>query len=1059
MIDQEGHNLAFLLGLPRSGTTLLSVMLDRHPQVLCPPEPWIMLALESVGKVCVRHPAVSGLLGQSVAEFCNDGVAAAGARAFAAAAYNQKLDAAGKTIFVDKTPRYYHILPYLRQTFRAARWIWLQRNPLDVAASYKSSWQVNFAHVLQHETDYPAWNFDLIVGLDRLCREVDPGDERVMTVQYERLVAEPEKITSSVMQFLGLQAIPSQCEFDVSGSAFNNSFAGDKKITGTARPHSQSVGAWRAAFSPEELQVLLDYIGSEAFRRLGYACVLEELRKIGVVDRGPHVTAERRSRIFEIYAERWADVKAAAQDGAPVPWLARLQSDLAGKAADVEAIRLELDQTRQREHDLADQVRNLEETRTHAEEEIQCRQARAVELESRVRALTGEVADLKGRVAEQAARIGRLQSASLPKRLYRSARQLALRMIVSFPHGIRRATKRLPRMTIVTPVFNGESHIREAIESVLSQNYPELQYIVVDGGSTDRTMQIVNEYRDRISRIISEPDNGMYDAIAKGFDRAKGEILGYLNSDDLFEPGGLIRVGQFFRDNPLAQAVYHEDTVWFDGWRFPNAAQPPRIDRLTMLEGHTLFQDGVFFRRKAYRAVGGLNRLMRRAGDWDLWVRLTGSFRFHRGRPHVSCFRVREGQISADMASYHAELEYSRAEWYKRLGPTGRLISKPRHWLRRAQNILWNRLYYRRLFFPLPTTGCVWGARPTPGKAPPFLPGQPSCPLSGRKPDRLLFSSRDTRFGDDLINHIYYSSDTDVAITYPLLSKEQLNELYEKHYSNPNAGIIAPPFGFASPYANYRGGKFLDRFVARLHAPARASRRVSWADGTCHELLTNLKHIPRTGGEVSFLDVGCFDGKLLSVIASETDWHTCGLEPNAKAVALSQAAGHQVWQGFAEDCAYVIPDGMSFDIIHLGQTIEHLGDPLMVVRRLRGLLKPGGLMVLSTPNLDSKQIDLFGPTWSHWHPPYHRFLFSRKSLGRLAELAEFDMIRCRSYSHPYWTCMSVQLNKLGVGAAVPHTVEFPKEIVEVGQSLTFWSKLLWDWRGKGDYLLAVFRKR
>ena len=80
MIEGEGHNLAFILGLPRSGTTLLSVMLDKHPQVLCPPEPWIMLALESVGKTCVRHPADSRLIGQSVSEFSDPQSAALASR-------------------------------------------------------------------------------------------------------------------------------------------------------------------------------------------------------------------------------------------------------------------------------------------------------------------------------------------------------------------------------------------------------------------------------------------------------------------------------------------------------------------------------------------------------------------------------------------------------------------------------------------------------------------------------------------------------------------------------------------------------------------------------------------------------------------------------------------------------------------------------------------------------------------------------------------------------------------------------------------------------------------
>jgi len=189
------------------------------------------------------------------------------------------------------------------------------------------------------------------------------------------------------------------------------------------------------------------------------------------------------------------------------------------------------------------------------------------------------------------------------------------------------------------------------------------------------------------------------------------------------------------------------------------------------------------------------------------------------------------------------------------------------------------------------------------------------------------------------------------------------------------------------------------------------------------------------------------------------DWRTCGLEPNSKACEISRNAGHQIWQGFAEDALFVIPEDRKFDVIHLGQTIEHLGDPLTVVRRLRTLLKVGGKMVLSTPNLNSTQIDLFGPTWSHWHPPYHRFLFSPKSMRLLGELADLKVSHIRSYSHPYWTSMSVQLNRLGVAAAVPHTIEFSRDIVTEASTISFWSRLLWNWRGKGDYLVAVYQKR
>jgi len=137
----------------------------------------------------------------------------------------------------------------------------------------------------------------------------------------------------------------------------------------------------------------------------------------------------------------------------------------------------------------------------------------------------------------------------------------AQQAIVGYPHDRRRRIGELPSITVVTPVFNSAAYIREAIESVLGQGYSRLQYIIVDGGSTDGTMEIVNEYRDRVSLIISEADGGMYDAVAKGFEHATGDILCYINADDLFGSGGLKRVGEYFCDHPDTKVVYHEDTV------------------------------------------------------------------------------------------------------------------------------------------------------------------------------------------------------------------------------------------------------------------------------------------------------------------------------------------------------------------------------------------------------------------------------------------------------------------------------------------------------------------
>ena len=109
----------------------------------------------------------------------------------------------------------------------------------------------------------------------------------------------------------------------------------------------------------------------------------------------------------------------------------------------------------------------------------------------------------------------------------------------------------LPRITIITPSFNQGDYIEQTLQSVLAQQYPNLEYLVIDGGSRDKTLDVLYRYAGRV-QFLSEPDRGQSHAINKGLDLASGEIVAYLNSDDLLEPGCLMKVGRFFLDRPQA---------------------------------------------------------------------------------------------------------------------------------------------------------------------------------------------------------------------------------------------------------------------------------------------------------------------------------------------------------------------------------------------------------------------------------------------------------------------------------------------------------------------------
>ncbi|MCZ7544619.1 MAG: glycosyltransferase [Anaerolineae bacterium] len=175
--------------------------------------------------------------------------------------------------------------------------------------------------------------------------------------------------------------------------------------------------------------------------------------------------------------------------------------------------------------------------------------------------------------------------------------------------------------TIVTPSFNQARFIRETIESVLSQDYPRVAYIVRDGGSTDGTRDILRAYGDRLT-WVSEPDAGQADAINKGFADATGDALAWLNADDAYEPGALRAVAGFFQANPTVGLVYGDIVHVGTAGQFLKHRSAPLFDRDALLRHCFIPQPAAFFRREVWQAVGGLDARLHYAMDWDLWLRM-----------------------------------------------------------------------------------------------------------------------------------------------------------------------------------------------------------------------------------------------------------------------------------------------------------------------------------------------------------------------------------------------------------------------------------------------------
>ena len=202
-----------------------------------------------------------------------------------------------------------------------------------------------------------------------------------------------------------------------------------------------------------------------------------------------------------------------------------------------------------------------------------------------------------------------------------------------------------PKISIVTPVFNSAKYLEQTITSVLLQHYPNLEYFIIDGGSTDGTLDIIKRYERQISGWISEPDKGMYDALNKGFARTSGEIMGWISATDKLHTGGLAVVGSVFRDMPPHVEWITGRATWFsDEGMTIGVLDLPHWSRFRFLAGANRYiqQESTYWRRSLWEKAGSRTESSCRNGaDFELWVRffrhakiypvdaLIGGFRMH----------------------------------------------------------------------------------------------------------------------------------------------------------------------------------------------------------------------------------------------------------------------------------------------------------------------------------------------------------------------------------------------------------------------------------------------
>jgi glycosyltransferase involved in cell wall biosynthesis len=237
----------------------------------------------------------------------------------------------------------------------------------------------------------------------------------------------------------------------------------------------------------------------------------------------------------------------------------------------------------------------------------------------------------------------------------------------------------LPLISIVTPSYQQGAFLEETIQSVLDQGYPNLEYIVIDGGSTDASVDIIRKYEAHLTYWVSEADQGQYHALQKGFARANGELLGWLNSDDVYLPGALLHVGRAYSQHPgccIAGPVINIDArsgketlVPQFGITFENMV------RFWELR-HSWHQPGFFFPRATYELVGGVDGSLNYLMDHDLTCRLLRHCQVEYVSEPIARFRLHESSKTCT-AAREMLLEVSTVS--QRYWPLLESVDKGRH--------------------------------------------------------------------------------------------------------------------------------------------------------------------------------------------------------------------------------------------------------------------------------------------------------------------------------------------------------------------------------------------
>ncbi|MEQ8925244.1 MAG: glycosyltransferase family 2 protein [Fulvivirga sp.] len=248
----------------------------------------------------------------------------------------------------------------------------------------------------------------------------------------------------------------------------------------------------------------------------------------------------------------------------------------------------------------------------------------------------------------------------------------------------------LPKISIITPSYNQGQYLEQTILSVIGQMYPNLEYIIMDGGSTDNSVEIIKKYEKHITYWVSKKDKGQADAINRGFERATGDILAWLNSDDYYLPGTLLKIASLLQGRITDPVLVHGGCIHTHEGKLDVFARNDTNVREKLTYSDPFVQPTTFWTRGLWEKTGPLNKSMHYVFDWDWYLRAKQYAKFIRSEDYFCIYRKHDEHKSGTGGVIRTNeingliKEYCDPEWYSiylSINNRDKIISKI-HWLK-----------------------------------------------------------------------------------------------------------------------------------------------------------------------------------------------------------------------------------------------------------------------------------------------------------------------------------------------------------------------------------------